>query len=164
MEEIWRKIEEYPYFSISNFGRVRNDLTNYIKKNTMSNIGYYVTSLYGEGKPKRTRLIHRLLAIAFIPNDDPEKDCINHIDGDKTNNSLDNLEWCTKAENNHHAIKKGLYGANKPIASKNVETGEIKEYNSAREAHRETGIDYRQISDVCRGVQHTAHGYYWKFI
>lgn len=130
----------------------------------MSNIGYYVTSLYGEGKPKRTRLIHRLLAIAFIPNDDPEKDCINHIDGDKTNNSLENLEWCTKAENNRHAIKKGLYGANKPIASKDVETGEIRKYNSAREANRETGIDYRQISDACRGVQHTAHGYYWKFI
>lgn len=161
--EVWKKINEFPNYSISNCGRVRNDETNYIRKNTLNNTGYWVVS-FKDGTKSTIRLIHRLVAIAFIENSDPEKDCINHIDGDKLNNNPSNLEWCTKGENNRHAYATGLAKTEKPVRSICVSTGEEREYPSAREAHRQTGIDYRQISDVCRGAQKTAHGYYWKFI
>lgn len=162
MEE-WKIIDEFPKYSISNKGRVMRNETGYIKKNTLSKTGYYVVGFSDNGKT-RVRLVHRLIANAFIEVDDPMKDCVNHIDGDKTNNSILNLEWVTKAENNRHAIEIGLYNANKPIFSENVETGEIEFYFSAREAERKTGVDYRQISDTCLGKQKTAHGFRWGFI
>ena len=72
----------------------------------IGNHGYYCAALRKEGKTHRV-LLHRLVAMAFIPN--PEnKRCINHIDGNKTNNSISNLEWCTHSENLFHGYKIGL--------------------------------------------------------
>jgi hypothetical protein len=123
--EIFKDIEEFPNYQISNLGRVKalprkvkylhgktgNEHFRLTKekflstKNTTGHGYFYVTiSINGIGK---SRYIHRLVALTFIPNPDnlPQ---VNHIDGVKTNNNLDNLEWCTNEYNTQHAIKNGL--------------------------------------------------------
>lgn len=96
MREQWKNIEGYNY-QVSSKGRIRNKGTKAIKKTFINERGYIVVSLYKEKRLKTFRL-HRLVAKAFIPNPQnlPE---INHIDEDKTNNHITNLEWCTREYN-----------------------------------------------------------------
>lgn len=77
--------------------------------------GYPSVSVYTKENTKSpdTLYLHRAIAIAFIPNSDESKDCVNHIDGNKENNSISNLEWVTKAENNLHAFQNGLMDTTK---------------------------------------------------
>lgn len=114
MEEIWKKIDGYEgLYEISNFGNVksipRNGTqvkTEKILKKYITRCNYLVVVLSKQNKPKRIQ-IHRLVAKSFIPN--PEnKPCINHKDGNKHNNYVDNLEWCTYSENLKHAYKANL--------------------------------------------------------
>lgn len=98
-------IKDYPNYSITKDGRVFNNKHNrYLKP--FKRTGYWSVSLYEAGKMNSIR-IHRLLAQAYIDN--PEnKPCVNHIDGDKTNNNISNLEWCTYKENTKHSWNTGL--------------------------------------------------------
>lgn len=101
-------IKNHPMYEINNVGMIRNAKTKAIKSQYVSSTGYYMVSLMVNGKSKPQR-VHRLLAIEYIDNvRENERNCINHIDGDKLNNDLSNLEWCTHAENMHHAFKTGL--------------------------------------------------------
>ena len=119
--EIWKDIKDFPNYQISNFGRIKSKerITNVGIKNVKeikreerilklfhNKKGYTQTILYRDKKQYPIK-IHRLVANAFIPN--PEnKPQVNHIDGDKNNNRIDNLEWCTQAENIQHSYKAGL--------------------------------------------------------
>lgn len=114
--EIWKNIEGYEgKYQVSNLGNVKSLETwtgdRYIKrekilKNNLYGNGYYYVGLSKNGKVKRYK-VSRLVAQEFIPN--PEnKPFINHIDGDKLNNHIDNLEWCTQSENMKHASMIGL--------------------------------------------------------
>ncbi len=100
------EIKNFEHYSISKDGLVRSNLTGKLLKPFKKTTGYLMVHLYKEGR-KYGRVIHRLLAETFIPN--PEnKYCVNHKDGNKLNNSLDNLEWCTYQENSRHAFDTGL--------------------------------------------------------
>jgi len=117
--EIWKDIVGYEgYYQVSNYGRIRtldkiskNRWGEYLKRGKMRKLyltkhGYVQMDLSKFGRKKSFK-VHRLLAIAFIPN--PEnKRCVNHIDGNKTNNHIDNLEWVTDSENVIHGFKIGL--------------------------------------------------------
>lgn len=129
-------------------------------------VGYYVVTLSHGGLRKNKR-VHRLLAEAFIPN--PEnKAHVNHIDGDKRNNALTNLEWTTERENARHAIQIGLVDLsrnhNREVIQINLETNtSIKEYISLHEASRATNIQWQNIWKVCNGQRRCAGGYAWSY-
>lgn len=105
--EIWKVIKEYPAYEVSNLGRVRSlprhaftrDYGGIIKKQSNSYNGYLRTALFDNGK-RQMKFVHRLVADAFLPNPDPSiYTQINHINEDKTDNRVSNLEWCTPQYN-----------------------------------------------------------------
>ena len=103
-EEIWRPIPDWEDYHISNFGRVKHKAR--ILKPALIRAGYLQVGLHKDGKQKRF-LLHRLVALAFIPNPDSKPE-INHRDGFKFNCHVSNLEWATRSENIRHAVKFGL--------------------------------------------------------
>ena len=105
MEE-WRDIEGYDNYEISTYGRIRSKKLNIIMKTHNNHRGYEQICLRQNGS-RHSCKVHRLVAETFIPNPDnlPQ---VNHIDGDKWNNNIDNLEWCTEQQNIQHAIQNGL--------------------------------------------------------
>jgi len=105
MEEVWKNY--FKHFSISNFGRVRNDHTGKIRKLTKNRYGYLRTNITLAGGTHKEIKVHRAVAELFIPNPNHYSQ-VNHIDGDKTNNRVSNLEWTTCRGNVHHAILNNL--------------------------------------------------------
>lgn len=107
MEEIWKETDIEGYY-ISNMGNLRGRSGKIVKLNTTPK-GYKCYASYPEGRNGSCKClrIHRLVAEAFIPNPD-NKPQVNHIDGDKSNNKVTNLEWCANQENTIHAYRTGL--------------------------------------------------------
>lgn len=104
--ETFKTINNFEDYLISNLGRIKSNKSNKILKNIIDTNGYCVCSLSNE-KGRKKHLIHRLVAFAFISN--PEnKPQVNHKDGNKQNNHVSNLEWCTQKENQRHAWDNGL--------------------------------------------------------
>lgn len=181
--EIYRKIKETKY-SISNLGNVRNDITRKIlKKNTHKKTGYEQITLRIDGKSK-VLSVHRLVCLEFIPNPDNKK-YVNHIDGNKTNNQLDNLEWVTASENMLHDYRvlnrmpaqlgisisekaklkiskknKGrLNGAARAV--KCITTGEI--FDTLTEAANKYGLSLGNLSSACQGKLKSTGGKQWEY-
>ena len=113
MAEVWKKVpvEGFERYSISSIGQVRNDKTGRILKQNIREEGYCYIQLSGENK-KHFR-VHRLVALAFIPNPN-EYPYVNHIDGDKENNCIENLEWCTQLHNTQSLNTKKRFGCIRP--------------------------------------------------
>lgn len=104
--EEWREHADYPDYLVSNKGRVKSKLRNRLMSQRVHE-GYYDCRIKDKDGRKRSPRIHRLVAEVFVDN--PEnKIVVNHIDGNKLNNSADNLEWSTYLENNLHALETGL--------------------------------------------------------
>lgn len=97
--------------------------------------------------------VHRLVATTFIPNSDPKKIYINHKDGDKQNNHVSNLEWVTPQENAIHAYETGLRPDNKHVLAKNIDTGEILEFNSIWECGRHFKVNGGTIHRILNRPQ-----------
>lgn len=188
MIEIWHDIPGYEgEYQASNIGRIksvsrliRRGADTYtskeviLKQQTDRN-GYRFVILH-----KRLCLVHRLIGMAFLPN---PKETINHINGNKSDNRIENLEWATRSENTRHAYDvlhrkgslAGRRGADSPNfgkrgsqskLSKSVE--QIKDgkriaiFESMREAEKGTGIHHAQISAACKGQRNHAGGYQWR--
>ena len=157
-EEIWKDIEGFEgYYQVSNMGRVKS--LNYrrtgkekILKGYDNGYGYLRVMLSKEGKNKQYR-INRLVAQAFIENPDnlPE---VNHKDKVRTNNCVDNLEWCTTQYNVEYSKAKAVIGINKV-------SGLILEFPSIAEAERQTGISKGNICSCLKGNYKSAGGYVW---
>ena len=108
MKEEWKDIQDWEeLYEVSSLGRVRSKRTNKFVIGDINNCGYYRVTLYNN-KIKKRFFRHRLVALHFIPNNDETKTFVNHIDGDKSNNTITNLEWVTQSENEKHAFKNGL--------------------------------------------------------
>ena len=102
MEE-FKKIDGYDNYEVSNLGNVRNIDTGKVLKPCINSCGYYIVNLYKD-RNRKFFYTHRLIALYFIPN--PENlPCIDHIDRDRTNNSISNLRWISKSNNNRNRTK-----------------------------------------------------------
>ncbi len=100
MEEIYKTIVGYENYEVSNYGNVKNIKFNRILKTRINTHGYFIIDLYSAGKGS-TKTIHRLIAGAFLANPG-NKNCIDHIDGNKLNNNVSNLRYATHSENSQN--------------------------------------------------------------
>lgn len=177
-EEIWVDIEGYEgIYQVSNFGRIKS-----LSRPIFNGKGYFLSKeriLKGSKNEKgylqvellgKPTLIHRIVAIIFIPNPNnlPQ---VNHIDGDKSNNCVENLEWCTNSENQLHAYRLGLnkrseYAgkSKKKICQIDLKTKKIINiFESIADAKTFLGVKKENISQVCKGKRKKCLGYGWKY-
>lgn len=180
--EVWKDIKDYEgLYQVSNTGKVKSIRTNgKLLKLHEDKGGYLIAYLYKKSKYKCFK-IHRLVANAFIPNQE-EKRTVNHIDGNKKNNSVNNLEWATHSENIIHANKTGLRTvteAQRKAASENgkktcelnrpkkavfcISNGTKIYYESAHAAGRAVHGNASPIIACCKGRNKTYKGYEWGY-
>lgn len=135
MKEKYTLIDFNNIYAISNTGKVLNVRTNVFLKARLSKNGYEYVQLSNGRKNRKNFRIHRLVAMTFIdnPNNFPY---VNHKDGNKRNNHVSNLEWCTPKQNDTHARLLKLKHENKPVLSTNLETGEKIAFESLSECAR----------------------------
>lgn len=161
INEIWRQISfnNCEHHFVSNLGRFKNSNGIIMDNYKINSNGYIRININN-----KTHLLHRLIAITFIdnPNCKPQ---VNHIDGNKVNNNVDNLEWVNNQENQIHKHLSGL-GNNytRKIAKYTLDNVIIKEYLSISLASKENNISKSSISGVLRNNRKTAGGFIWKYL
>lgn len=209
MKEDWKPVKGYEgLYEVSNLGRVRsldriihtNNRFNKMIKNVKGRIikpslnsktGYLQIILH-KSKKNKLFLVHRLVAESFIPNP-KNKPQVNHINGIKTENFVNNLEWCTGSENVKHSFKIGLSHSNfktqsgekhhfygkhhqettkvkmklshyKKVNQYDKDNNFIKEWNGIKEVEEVLKINNGNISECCRGKRKTAGGFIWRYV
>ena len=173
MKEIWKDIKGYEgLYQVSSFGRVKSfdsiDKLGRIRKGRILKggkitHGYLKVKLYKNGIASHHR-IHRLVAQAFIPNPENKSE-VNHIDEDKTNNMLSNLEWVTRNENNNHGTRneRASKTMSIPIIATNIKTGESTEFYGTNECARQLELHVSSITKVLKGRRRQTGGYTFKY-
>ena len=165
MDEIWKDKKDYEgHYQVSNFGRVKSIKfgKEIILKLRTDKDGYFKVDLSKNNKLK-TFTVHRLVAEAFIPNP-YNLPCINHKDECKTNNNVNNLEWCNSKYNinfgtrNEKASKK----LSKPVLQYTLEGEFVKEWSSTMECGR-NGYNQGNVAACCRGERKTHRGFIWRY-
>ena len=146
-------------YEVSESGIVRNARTGKILKQKQ-NYGYMYVALQIDGKAHQRR-VHRLVALAFIPNPDNKSE-VNHIDGNKANNHISNLEWCTPSENLKHAYKTGLREKQATKAQnarrKKVVKDDGTTFASVTEAANSLGVTVSQMTKIIHGDRKAKDG------
>lgn len=189
---MWKKIPNTDFYYANMSGQIKSvdhrqyyishgRETSYIRKGkvlkqVIDSNGYYCVAITFKNKKQKVIQVHRLIAKTFIPN--PEnKPQVNHIDGNKLNNKVSNLEWCSVRDNLLHAYKTGLnkgshhmagkfnekHPNSKPIYMCDKDGKILKEFPSLSEATRQTGFLTTHISACARGKRKTCGGYRWIF-
>ena len=173
MEEIWKDKKDYEgLYQVSNFGRIKSLNYNHtgkekILKQYYDSNGYKIICLC-KNNIKTTYLVHRLVAEAFIPNPNnlPQ---INHKDEDKTNNHVNNLEWCDAKYNHNYGTinerisKSQINGKrSKIVIQYNLDGTFVREWPSTMECGR-NGYDQSSVADCCRGKLKTYRGFIWEY-
>ena len=186
MEEIWKEIKGYPNYQVSNMGRVKRLSTGYyrrtekILKPQLQNNGYLHIKLSQKDKTKCI-LVHRLIAQVFIPNPNnlPQ---VNHINEDKTDNRVENLEWCDRKyninygngiskrvkTNKENGTYKKIGEINSKIHSKSIlqfskDNSFIRKWDCIMDVQRELGYNNKQICSCLKNRQKTAKGFKWVY-
>lgn len=175
--EIWKKIEDYDNYYVSNKGNVASVFPQAIKRNSKEQgfvvkiikpvlvAGYCCVSLRNDDGAKLLK-VHRLVAKAFIKNKKGLEQ-VNHKDENKLNNNVDNLEWCDSRYNNNYGnrIKKVKVKLSLPVACYDMDGNKIKEYKSLQSV-KVDGFNPSKVCSVCKHKygRNTHKGYIWKYI
>lgn len=174
MEEVWKDIAEYDgLYQVSNFGRVRN-AKGLIMKQKPSKDGYVRIQLFKDGRYK-AQYVHILVASQFLDKPRIEKVEVNHIDANKSNNVVSNLEWVTRRENHYHAVAMGLkpvcptvgkYGADnpcvKPVYQYDKDGNFLKKWRTRSEAASFFHCTPSSLSRCMNGGRKSCKGFVWK--
>ena len=155
-QEFWKPIKGYPHLLISRTGKVWTTTYNRELHPHLTNRGYLRVNLSKDKTVKRAH-IHRLVAEAFIPNPDNLPD-VDHIDGNKLNNNVENLQWVSHSDNCRKACK-GNDRKPKPVIC--IETGKI--YKTIKDANRELHIPEAVVSAIVRGEYPSYHGLHFNY-
>lgn len=163
--EIWKAIPGYEgEYSISSYGRVRNDRSGRVSYGHAHGNGYQKIGFWRGNMEVGKAYIHRLVAEAFLEKG-PDDTEVNHKDGNRANNHISNLEWVSSSGNTEHAVATGAllpWGrARKPIIATNIETGEEKYFVSISKAEIYYGT--RHIDSVLSGKRQTAKGHTFRY-
>ena len=156
--EIWECIKTWNKYCVSNYGRVKNIETGKILIGDKNNYGYRRVVLR-DGKDTKKVFVHRLVMMTFSPVENMESLQVNHIDGDKENNSLENLEWVTQSENEIHAIKMQLKGTWKGEFKVVYNDGTEEILDNQRAFARKIGTSHTQVRNWLNKGTKT----YWKY-
>lgn len=148
-------------YRISNYGRIISISKKIEMKQRPNDQGYMKVSLCKDNVKKRF-FVHRLVALTFLPNPN-NYPCINHKDGNKQNNRMLNLEWCTHSQNIQHSYDKGLRKT-KMVGQYDNNGNLIKVYKNCYQASKETGIDYHTLYFALRGVYKYIGGCNWYYV
>lgn len=182
--EVWKTVPDFPNYEVSNFGNVRskdrvserggNDARlRGMQLKTHNARGYKCVTLYSGCRDKHKQIgVHRLVALAFIPNPDSYP-CVNHKDENRENNRVENLEWCTHKYNSNYgtAIERRVKHQDwQSIAMKQStqivqcekDGTPIKTWPSMMECERQTGMKSCSICLACQGKLKTYKGYIWR--
>lgn len=164
-DEIWRDVVGWEgLYQVSSFGRVKSFRRKepHLLSTCVGKHGYRVVLLYNGNGQRKNERVHRLVAQAFIhnPNSYPY---INHKDEDRTNNHVDNLEWCTAEYNSNYGTCKERIGLTNgiPVLKYDLEGNFICEYRTMTEAERNEGIDHANICICCEGKISHCNNFIW---
>lgn len=163
-QEIWKDIDNFTNYKISNLGNIYNKKLKRNMKTFISQNGYITTNIKIKNHQYHLKN-HKIVAQMFInnPNNYP---CVNHIDGNKLNNKFDNLEWCTYSENMKHAVKNNLYktkyGKSK-INQYDLNNKFIKIWDSIKEIEDFYNVSHTAIRYCCIGKMKTCKNFKWKY-
>ena len=180
--EQWKTISGYENYQVSNYGRIKSlkGKEERILKQGTNKGGYQQVLFYKDGKPKMFR-VNRLVAMSFIPNPNnlPQ---VNHIDENKCNNHVDNLEWCTAKYNinfgtarerqaktisgeNNPKTMLGKFGKEHPNSKQVIQltlnNEVVKIWDSVMDVQRNLGYNNAHICSCCKGKRKTSNGYKW---
>lgn len=159
----WRQVLEHPNYEVNNLGQVRHKQRRQILKPRSNNSGYQYVNFKVNGK-NTNFAVHRIVANAFIPNPNGYSE-VNHINYDKNDNRVENLEWVSSSQNKKHAyLKEENHKSRGKIVEQYSLNGDyIKSFDSVSEAANEFGCCVAAISNCCLGRTKSSQGYRWKF-
>ena len=181
MSEIWKPVAGFEaYYSVSSNGAILSHRNGRLRKPVRcKGNGYLMMVLDGDGGYRKTKAIHRIVAEAFLERSS-EQTCVNHKNEIKTDNRLENLEWCTYSENELHSYRKlgkklspenhqkmieaHTKSVSTPVMQFALDGTLVNTFSSMAEAHRRTGISQGNISECCNNRRNKAGGFKWCFV
>lgn len=161
--EQWKPIKGYEeLYEISSYGNICIKTKKKLLKLNKNSRGYIVIT-FTKNKIQKSYSVHRLVAEAFIPN--PEnKPQVNHINGDKTDNRVENLEWCTGSENMQHCYKNNLQKKRfKRVNQYTLDNCFVKQWDSLTQIEKELHIKHSKVSMVCNCKRKKAGNFIWRY-